>query len=151
MDFIKCPECGNEIDINNEACQNCGCPITEIIKNDKNIITNIKETVLNYYNDNKPTESLNDALIQENINSINKINKIIQTVCLILTILGIIFTCFIIIMMIDSDDYAFLLLLSIPFTFISGIIGYSIDTFLNWKAYMLLTNYNIYKNTKIGE
>lgn len=32
MNTYLCPECKQEVDINENICQNCGCPITEVLQ-----------------------------------------------------------------------------------------------------------------------
>lgn len=46
----------------------------------------------------------------------------------------------------SDEDNIFLLIFSIILLLIIWIVRASLETFIKWKAYMLETNYNIYKH-----
>ena len=39
MALFKCPECGREISDKASACPHCGCPVTTVLYQDMNTIT----------------------------------------------------------------------------------------------------------------
>lgn len=153
MALIKCSECGNEISDEEERCVYCFCPIEEqhslenklmINKtNDINKLSNkVKSDMLKEKNKLK-----NEREILNNISRIKNVAKGVNILFWIMFCIFMISSVFFTIVSIPSGDMIgiIFLFLSILLAVIFCVLAYTIPPFIKWKAYMLETNYYIYK------
>ena len=135
---MVCSECGSQVYSKSNVCNYCGSPnINEINTTNSNSMLKNKMS------------SCREREILSNVSKIESIAVIIKVFLIILLGICIFLMFFCIANCVDNSDNfgsIVLLFLSIISMAIIGIVMYSLDTFIKWKAYMLETNYYIYKN-----
>lgn len=146
MDLINCSNCGREMRTDAIDCIYCGHPLKEntIFMNEEPI----KQPVPNH---NQTMQSLkcDEQEVLTNIQNIKKIAKVLKVFFIILLGFFALLTVFLLFSFLSypDDEMIGMLIISLVATGIVGVIMYCLDTFIKWKAYMLQTNYYIYKNS----